>query len=37
MMATPRNMGWLPTIRSFITSHARYRHAPDAPREDPSP
>ena len=36
MMATPRNMGWGPTIRSFITSHARYRHAPDAPREDPS-
>ena len=22
MMATPRNMGWLPTIRSFIVSHA---------------
>ena len=36
MMATPRNMGWLPTIRSFITSHARYHHAPDAPREDPA-
>jgi predicted metal-dependent phosphoesterase TrpH len=36
MMATPRNMGWLPTIRSFITSHARYRHGPDATREDPS-
>ena len=25
MMATPRNMGWLPTIRSFIISHARHR------------
>lgn len=23
MMATPRNMGWLPTIRSFIVSHRR--------------
>ena len=23
MLATPRNMGWLPTIRSFIVSHAR--------------
>ncbi|MBI2723656.1 MAG: PHP domain-containing protein [Chloroflexi bacterium] len=22
MMATPRNMGWVPTVRSFITSHA---------------
>ena len=31
MMATPRNMGWLPTIRSFIVSHAR--HKPAAPRE----
>jgi predicted metal-dependent phosphoesterase TrpH len=30
MMATPRNMGWVPTIRSFIVSHARYRHPPDA-------
>lgn len=28
MMATPRNMGWLPTIRSFITSHGRHRQAP---------
>jgi len=25
MMATPRNMGWVPTIRSFIVSHARPR------------
>jgi hypothetical protein len=33
MMATPRNMGWLPTIRSFIVSHARHRplHAEPAP------
>ena len=23
MMATPRNMGWAPTIRSFFTSHTR--------------
>jgi predicted metal-dependent phosphoesterase TrpH len=30
MMATPRNMGWVPTIRSFITSRARYRHSPGA-------
>jgi predicted metal-dependent phosphoesterase TrpH len=30
MMATPRNMGWAPTIRSFIVSHARVRR----PRED---
>lgn len=29
MMATPRNMGWVPTIRSFIVSHAR--HKPAAP------
>jgi len=25
MMATPRNMGWLPTIRSFIVSHGGHR------------
>jgi predicted metal-dependent phosphoesterase TrpH len=25
MMATPRAMGWLPTIRSFITSRRRHR------------
>ncbi|HLB23036.1 MAG TPA: PHP-associated domain-containing protein [Dehalococcoidia bacterium] len=25
MMATPRNMGWAPTIRSFIISHSRHR------------
>jgi len=28
MMATPRNMGWLPTIRSFIISRARRRPVP---------
>ena len=27
MMATPRNMGWVPTIRSFIISHARHKPA----------
>jgi len=27
MTATPRNMGWFPTIRSFIISRARYRPA----------
>jgi predicted metal-dependent phosphoesterase TrpH len=37
MMATPRNMGWLPTIKSFITSRGRYRHLTDPPREDPTP
>lgn len=32
IMATPRNMGWAPTIRSFIVSHARRRTvAGDAP------
>jgi predicted metal-dependent phosphoesterase TrpH len=31
MMATPRNMGWAPTIRSFIVSHAPHR----APASDP--
>jgi predicted metal-dependent phosphoesterase TrpH len=34
MMATPRNMGWGPTIRSFIVSHARHRPAPDPPGTD---
>jgi predicted metal-dependent phosphoesterase TrpH len=29
MMATPRNMGWIPTIRSFIISHARHKPAPN--------
>jgi predicted metal-dependent phosphoesterase TrpH len=31
MMATPRNMGWAPTIRSFIVSHARHKPATAAP------
>ncbi len=34
MMATPRNMGWLPTIRSFMPSRARRQRA--APPEPPS-
>jgi predicted metal-dependent phosphoesterase TrpH len=33
MMATPRNMGWLPTIRSFVVSRGRYRHAPDPAKD----
>lgn len=33
MMATPRTMGWLPTIRSFIVSHARPK--PRAPAGSP--
>jgi predicted metal-dependent phosphoesterase TrpH len=33
MMATPRNMGWAPTIRSFVTSRARRRPAPTRPEE----
>ena len=36
MMATPRNMGWLPTIRSFVTSHGRTKpssRVDAAPRE----
>jgi predicted metal-dependent phosphoesterase TrpH len=36
MMATPRNMGWAPTIRSFITSRARYRHRREGPPGDPA-
>jgi predicted metal-dependent phosphoesterase TrpH len=32
MMATPRNMGWAPTIRSFIVSHAPHRPKADAPK-----
>jgi hypothetical protein len=31
MMATPRNMGWGPTVRSFIVSHGRRRPASSAP------
>ena len=33
MMATPRNMGWAPTIRSFIVSHARHKPHRRAPAE----
>jgi hypothetical protein len=36
MMATPRNMGWAPTIRSFIVSHARHK-AQSAPAEPAAP
>jgi predicted metal-dependent phosphoesterase TrpH len=37
MMATPRAMGWVPTIRSFIVSHARHKPsaAPGAPPPRP--
>ncbi|MDP9237075.1 MAG: phosphotransferase [Chloroflexota bacterium] len=28
MMATPRSMGWVPTIRSFITSRRKHRPGP---------
>jgi predicted metal-dependent phosphoesterase TrpH len=31
MMATPRNMGWLPTIRSFIVSHGRSKPTAQRP------
>jgi hypothetical protein len=31
MMATPRSMGWVPTIRSFIVSRARHKPAPASP------
>lgn len=34
MMATPRNMGWVPTIRSFIVSRARHKPTPAAPRSE---
>jgi hypothetical protein len=37
MMATPRNMGWGATIKSFIISHRRTRPAPkgdSSPRDD---
>jgi hypothetical protein len=38
MMATPRNMGWAPTIRSFIVSHARRRpHSETAPTGEKRP
>ncbi|MBI5288937.1 MAG: PHP domain-containing protein [Chloroflexi bacterium] len=32
MMATPRNMGWAPTIRSFIVSHVPQRPKADGPK-----
>lgn len=37
MMATPRNMGWLPTIRSFVVSRLGRRAArpPEVHREEP--
>jgi predicted metal-dependent phosphoesterase TrpH len=34
MMATPRNMGWAPTIRSFIISRGRHRPASGASSPD---
>jgi predicted metal-dependent phosphoesterase TrpH len=38
MMATPRNMGWAATIRSFIVSHARHRpHSTTAPAREKRP
>lgn len=36
MMATPRAMGWAPTIRSFIISRARHRPASGAAPEEPT-
>ncbi len=33
MMATPRNMGWLPTIRSFVASRMHTRPRPGAGEE----
>ena len=32
MMATPRSMGWVPTIRSFVTSRLRRRPLPRSGR-----
>ena len=37
MMATPRNMGWVPTIRSFIFSHARHKPSPTPGAPPPRP
>ncbi len=34
MMATPRNMGWGPTVRSFIVSHARNKPSRPTPSPD---
>ena len=36
MMATPRTMGWAPTIRSFIVSHSRRRPVPGAAPDEPT-
>jgi predicted metal-dependent phosphoesterase TrpH len=35
MLATPRNMGWLPTIRSFVSSRFGTHPAGDVPRGAP--
>lgn len=37
MMATPRAMGWAPTIRSFVASHARHRPRPATPPHEGGP
>ena len=37
MMATPRSMGWVPTIRSFVTSRLRRRPAPRSEDEARAP
>lgn len=37
MMATPRNMGWAPTIRSFVVSHTRRRHSATLPPGEKRP
>ena len=37
MMATPRNMGWGPTVRSFIVSHARHKPTPATPGSNATP
>ena len=34
MMATPRQMGWVPTIRSFLASHGRHKSAALPPRSE---
>lgn len=37
MMATPRNMGWAPTIRSFIVSRARHKPQPPSRESEHEP
>jgi predicted metal-dependent phosphoesterase TrpH len=37
IMATPRNMGWVPTIRSFIVSHGRRPHSTTGPASEKRP